>query len=585
MITEQRHPFWNSKQDDWEKWRLIYDGGTRYVDRYLEKFSAREDSNDFDRRKRIAPRPNFAKAAINDIKNAIFSRLIDVTRRGGSPSYQEAIQGIDFGVDLHGASMNSFMGQDILPELLTMSRVGVFVDMPPVTGNTLRDFQGARPYLYSYKAENILSWSFRPGRPDEFDALLLRDFVEIKHDDTGLPAETSERFRFMFIGDDGKVHVQFFKQVKSDDPLNPRLIEVQVDRDGLPTDEDIILDIEIIPFVLVELIDSLLADVSNHQIALLNLESSDINYALMSNYPFYVEQQDERAQSPHLKTGTDADDGTSAHANTKKDKEIKVGTTQGRRYGKGLNEPAFIHPSSEPLKASIEKQERLKDDIRRLVNLALSNIKPKMASAESKAIDERGLEAGLSNIGLELERVERKIAKYWTMYEGNDQIATVRYPIRYDLKSDEDRRKNTKELGELRLAVPSVKFQKTISAEMARELLGARLSTDELDIIVDEIENTDITTTDFEIVEAFAERGILSLEFIAKLFGVPQDVVREAQKEHAERARRIAEAQGMGSRGVDDLDPNPNSGKEEKEFARDTTLDQTPTNKTRGEAK
>ena len=39
----------------------------------------------------------------------------------------------------------------------------------------------------------------------------------------------------------------------------------------------------------------MIKDVVNHQIALLNLGSSDVNYALKSNFPFYIEQKDQRA--------------------------------------------------------------------------------------------------------------------------------------------------------------------------------------------------------------------------------------------------------------------------------------------------
>ncbi len=58
----------------------------------------------------------------------------------------------------------------------------------------------------------------------------------------------------------------------------------------------------------------------------------------------------------------------------------------------------------------MSKQQQLKQDIRDLVNLNLSNIKPKLQSAESKQIDEHGLEAGLSALGLVLEHAERKAA-------------------------------------------------------------------------------------------------------------------------------------------------------------------------------
>lgn len=591
-IGSLRHPFWRSKIADWTKWRFIYDGGPDFVDEYLERFSKREDTADFVQRKRITPTPNFAKAAVNDIKNAIFQRLADVSRTGGSQEYQEAVVGDRFGVDLHGSSMNSFMGREILPELLTMARVGIFIDMPQIEGQTLKDAVGNRPYLYWYRTEDILSWSFRPGRPDEFDNLLLRDFTEIRHAATGLPSGTKERYRFLFIGEDGKVHVQFFEHFP-DVENHEEISEKQVDINGNPTDEDIILDLEVIPFVLLEISDSLLSDISNHQIALLNLESSDIAYALLSNFPFYTEQVDSRDYSHLIEGAGQGDDsGTAENQSRSKDREIQVGATHGRTYGKGLDRPDYIHPPSEPLKASMEKQQQLKDDIRQLVNLALSNIKPKMASAESKAIDERGLEAGLSHIGLVLEHTERKIATYWAMYLSTD-IPTIKYPERYSLKDDEDRRKDTEQLAALRAKVPSTRFQKLLTIQMAEILIGHKTPNPIMDEIRQEIEQANAFSSDPDTIFEAVDRAILDLESAALLLGYPKETVKAAADDHANRLARIAESQSSdfgnqnaAARGVPDLDDTPGRGaKEERKESQDQTQRTDTGDRTRGEAR
>lgn len=593
LITGIRHPFWTAKQVEWIKWRSVYEGGEHFVDTYLEKFSEREDPADFKRRKRITPTPNFAKAAINDIKNSIFQRLVDVNRRGGSKNYQEAIRGENFGVDLHGASMNGYIGREILIELLVMSRIGVFVDMPKIEGETLRDMVGKRPYLYKYRAEDIMSWTFKPGAPDEFSSLLLRDHVEIVHAHSGLPTGTRERYRFMFIDpDDGLVHVQFFEQQPASTDPNTGKVEFrekQVDINGDPTTEDVILQINVIPFVMVELSDSLLSDVANHQIALLNLESSDINYSLKSNFPFYTEQEDGRAWSHFTKgPGTPDSDGTTTDV-TPRTREIRIGATHGRRYGKDMDRPGFIHPSSEPLKASMSKQEALKDDVRTLVNLSLSNVKPKMASAESKALDERGLEAGLSNIGLELEHAERKIAFYWHMIEGSSESFSVKYPEKWSLRTDDDRRKDAASLRELRDTIPSSRFQKSISKEIARLLLSDKIGNTDLDDILLEIDDADSYTADPETIFRAVELGILDLESAAEILGWPKEVVAKAAADHAERLARISEAQSKrdeAPRGVTDLDPNPGqSGREEKAASRDLTTSDNLESRVRGEEK
>src|SRR5688572_29524570 len=117
-IIDYRHPIYTRDFTDWEKFRLCYQGGDAFVRRYLEKFDRREDDKDFARRQRITPIPAFGKSAINDIRNSVFQRMADIVRRGGSDSYQRAVAGLDGGVDNHGSSMNSFLGTQLLTDLL-----------------------------------------------------------------------------------------------------------------------------------------------------------------------------------------------------------------------------------------------------------------------------------------------------------------------------------------------------------------------------------------------------------------------------------------------------------------------------------
>ena len=196
------------------------------------------------------------------------------------------------------------------------------------------------------------------------------------------------------------------------------------DTNGTELDALQILQIPVIPFCIAEVSFSLLEDISDYQVALLNLASSDMNYALRSNFPFYTEQFNPNSEfgygRPAIPPKVDLHDtnilnirkaGEAESAAEAKPREINIGSAQGRRYQKDLERPGFIHPSPEPLLASMQKQEKLQREIRQLVNLNLSNIEPKRASAESKQEDAKGLEAGLSYIGMELEYTERKIAK------------------------------------------------------------------------------------------------------------------------------------------------------------------------------
>lgn len=595
LICDIRHPSYTSESDEWFKWRTVYEGGSKFIEQYLKKFSTRESNADFDIRKALTPIPAIATSAIKEIIGSISQRLSDVARSGGSKTYQDAIEGKGQGIDLHNNSMNSFLSTEVLEDLLVVKRVGVYVDMPQNPGLTIMDSRDSRPYLYVYKAEDILSWSYRRDQPDEYRTLLLRDTYEITDSNTGLPSDVDTRYRLYFIDEnDGKVHVQFFKYTVDNTsiPINAAVKrQDQVDYNGDPTDKDMILEITRIPFHVFKISQSLMQNVVNHQIALLNLESADVSYALKSNFPFYTEQRDTRDGS-HLTGGPAFPGADGSRASTEnKTHEVAVGVSQGREYGLGMERPGFIHPSSEPLKVSMDKQAQLKRDIREIVNLSLANVRPTGQSAEAKSIDVQSLEAGLTSIGIVLELGERKLASYWAAYEGS-AVATVKYPGKYSLKTGEERRAEADSLKNLRSIIPSVSFQRSISKEIATALLGPTISSDLLDKIHKEVDSAPALTSDPDTIFGLVDRGVFDLVTVAKIFGATPDVVKKAAADHADRLKRIQEAQAPkndgesgdpAARGIKDLSGDPGNGAaKEKADAKDTTGKQTGEDPTRG---
>ena len=155
----------------------------------------------------------FAGAAINDIRNAIYQRMRDITRKGGSKAYQYAVNGNNLGVDRRGSTMNAFIGVKVLTKLLVMGRVGVFVDAPPIPqAATLADSTGVTPYLYKYDIEDILSWTCsKPEEPSEFQAILLRDTVMQYDQAYFLPTVQVRRYRYLRINEAGRVSLQFYR--------------------------------------------------------------------------------------------------------------------------------------------------------------------------------------------------------------------------------------------------------------------------------------------------------------------------------------------------------------------------------------
>ena len=584
-IIDSRQPNYLTSLGNWAKWRCTYDGGEAFRDTYLTTFSDRETSEDFEKRRNMTPIPAFAKTAINEVRNSIFQRMRDISRVGGSPQYKMAVEGNRLGVDRRGSTMNSFLGIKVLTELLIMGQCGIFVDAPALTGaETHADTLGVSPYLYHYAIEDIMSWSAtNPENPSDFQAVLLRDTALTCDETTQLPYLVTQRFRRLWL-EDGNVWIQFY------------------DLDGLPIDRNgnvagpTRLDLTRIPFILCNAGDSVIKDVCDHQIALLNLGSSDVNYALLANFPFYIEQRDLRAIGGHLKRA--ATDGTaSSGGQASADEDIVVGSTRGRAYDKSMNAPAFINPSPEPLNASLALQDRLKRDIRELVNLAISALAVR-ASAESKNADNQGLEAGLSYVGFVLEGAERQIAEHWAAYEQRSvsqrDIAFINYPEVYSLKSDAQRIEEAKNLRELMNELPGRKVKRALAKGIVAALLGGKVNVADIAAINTEIDASNYTTSNPKTIIDAQVAGIIGNQVAGMALGFDANEYKKAEEDHASRLERIAESQqeakssaasDMGARGVPDLSADPNAASTEKKVSRDTTNKDNTTVPVRGEGK
>jgi hypothetical protein len=543
-IVGIQHPFYIQNLQNWLKWRLTYEGGDVFIETYLRQVSRRESIEDYRLRKLITYCPAFAKVALNDIKNSIFQRISDVTRKNGSKSYQESVVGLNGGVDKTGQSMNAYLGRRVLPELLSMAKVGIFVDMPQLNGPLLADKGTAHPYIYLYRAEQIKSWTYDANNPDWLSSVLLENDNYTVDDETGLTIGVTTDYRHFWLNEEGYVNY------------------VHYDTSGKPTRDVQTLGIRRVPLVCLELSSSLLADAANYQIALLNLESSDLLYALRSNFPFYTEQFDPRTESMYLKQPAKTVELIHTDHSKEDTQEIVVGTTAGRLYPVGLERPAFINPSSEPLKVSMEKADQIKKDIRQLVNLAVQNLEPRRVSAESKQMDNQSLESGLSYIGLELEHAENQIAILWSEYEGNnDDIATIKYPEKYNIKSEDERQLEVDRLENLIPKVPSSTFKKEATKRVAELSISSHISYKTLEKIHSEIDGATVIDSDPDVVGKDLENGLVSVELASEIRGYPPGQVEIAKK---------------------DQSANPKDGIQEKQLSRDTTLDPIPTDKTRG---
>jgi hypothetical protein len=236
-------------------------------------------------------------------------------------------------------------------------------------------------------------------------------------------------------------------------------------------------------------------------------------------------------------------------------------------------------------------QEKLEDDIRKLVNLAVANKVGRPISAEAKDIDQQGLEAGLSFIGLVLENSERKLAEYWASYEERSidrrQVAVIKYPDRYSLKADITRLDEAKKLSDLMYAIPGRTVKRELARSIVASLLAGRVSVGTMEEINAEIDNANYTTSDPDVIMLAQEKGLCGEQTASVALGFDKNEYKQAQADHMARIERIAVAQtqGFGARGVPDLETDPNAAVAEKAATRDTTLQASTHIPVRGEGK
>lgn len=532
------HPIYQKFNAEWGKFRSILTGGQAFIDEYLVRYSDRETDDDFNRRKNVTYCPAHTKASLIEIRNAIAARMLEIKRIGGSRSYTRCVEGLDGGIDHQGRKLNNFLVDDILLELLGMGKVAVCVDKEFVDTSMLSKADNNRihPYLYRYVAEDIINWSY--DDKGVLTDIVLRNFSH--RAENGLITDIQEYYtRYQLIGGQ-VVYTRYDTSVIPGVPLASDKIKSTTQT----------LNLTMIPVVIFELSESLLTEIANHQITLLNMASGDANYSIYSNFPFYVENAD-----PNVGLSLQLDaDGNPVAA----DPKASMGTFRGKRYSKGMNPPEFINPSSEPLRVSMEKQNQIRDEIKELIGLAITNLRPTRASAESKQKDDRGMEAGLATIGLTLEQGERDIAKCWDQYQGSDNPAVILYPLDFSLRSEDDRLVEAGQLQKLLESIPSITYQREVAKRIVEVSMGQRLTSETLNKCKQEIDKADVINRNPDDIRDDYEAGLVSANTASQLRGYPEGEVEQAKKDHAERAAAIAMYQGdAGARGVADMSADP----------------------------
>lgn len=593
LVTESRHPFYTL--EDYVKFRLTYAGGRQFIETYLEKYDSREDKKDFERRRKLSHNPGFAAQALDEIIAGITQRMPEIIRTGCTESYNKAIQGFDGGVDLQNNSMDNFMAKNVFPELFSMGRCGVYVDSPAFNPeSTIAEYAvQPHPYLYYYRACDILNWQqqFDPRSSEILVTSVLLRETQWTTNQYGLPEVPKDMFRLVQKVPEG-VKVTFFEQYTDQNdrqaPLKERVVKQYT------------LSLKRLPFVFYDIGKSLLTDAADYQIGLLNLASADLSYAINSNFQFYVEGYDPKTeamfnkQGPQTTFGPDGEPLEKTSASADASPEIVVGTMHGRRYPLEAPVPQFIHPSPEPLKISMAKQQEMKEDIRRLLNLAVTTVAPSRKSGVAAQQDtQNGLESGLSAIGVELEGGEREIALIWADYEKQDiaNKLTIAYPDSYSLKTEDERIAEAKALQEIQGAAPSKTYAKEVAKRIAKTILDGKVNNTVMKKVYSEIDASKYLTGDYMSIASDFELGIVDPETAAEARGYDPGLVQKAQDARVKRMAEtaIAQSQGGGSGAAGQAAARGGDGggnpKDEKKTSQDSDKSEGGGKSVRGEGK
>lgn len=549
QISGAVHPEYKRHNGDWLLWRLAYEGGPEFITAVLKRYSRRENFIDYRERLELAFNPAHVTKALNRYRNAILAAMHEV-KREGDPLYLDWCQ---TNVDLKKSSMTAFMGLQFLPLLMAQGKRFIVIDAPPKEDGESRADDPSLPWAWCVDSTAVKNWSY--DSDGCLKAIAILEDVDSEDPETGLVTDCSSRtryYRMLPTSED-----VFAPTGEGMTPVQgPGVLLRFLDKEDKDLQQPVVLqDFERLPVVEARLIQALCKDVAGHAKALVNLNSTDVNFLFKGNFALFVKQRDKSATGikPVNKHNavipgreTEVQDRTIDGEDQRPSTD--VGANKGMYYDMKSEKPSYVAPGTENLLASMAKQKEIRDEIDQLLDLSMaSQSKGKLQqSGASKSMDRVDLDAGLGYIGQVMETAEREVSEVFHFFLGSKVAAHVKYPATYSIKTEEERLEDANKL----FAVADKVYEPIAQAELhkrgAEILLGTLVDSTTLDKIMTAIDKrvSDGTWFDTNLDRATAIQqdvlnGIGSKAGAARRRWIPENEATEAADEATAVADRL----------------------------------------------
>ena len=210
MAVDSKHSEYHEHYEQWERCKNAVKGQDEiheYGIKYLPRLSGQTDQGYHDYKLRVLYY-NASARTLDGLTGLLFLKPEVVT----APS---AMANIIADITMGGLSLHQF-AEMIAEEVITIGKVGVLVDFPPIINAVTlaqAQAQGARPYATMYDAESIINWKTgRINNVEQLTLVVLEEEYKVEGDE--FESKCEPQWRVLDLGDGGIYRQRVFRKDK-----------------------------------------------------------------------------------------------------------------------------------------------------------------------------------------------------------------------------------------------------------------------------------------------------------------------------------------------------------------------------------